>query len=148
MKLVLLFFCGILIFIVILATLVIFSTIKLNVKKCYISNIENGRKKAKVDKDFDIYVEFYLLGIIKIFKIKITKKLLSKIKVKDEYKKIENDVKIIKSVHPLEITKKLKLKLEKVNIYLNFGTEDVMATVYLVAIISSILRRNIWNNKS
>lgn len=148
MKLVLLFFCGILIFIVVFLVLVIFSSIKLNVKKCYISNIENGRKKAKIDKQFDIYVEFYLLGLIKILKIKITKNLLKKIKVKDDLKSIEKDVKIVKSVHPIEIIKKLRGKIEKANIYINFGTEDVMITVYLVAIISAILRNSIWKNKS
>lgn len=148
MKLVLLFFCGILIFIVLTIILIIFSTIKLNIKKCYISNIENGKKKIGIDKNFEVYLEFYLLGLIKILKIKVTKELLEKFKVKNDIASIENDIKAIKSVNLMKIIKHLKLKLEKANIYLNFGTEDVMSTVYLVAIISSILRSDIWNNKS
>lgn len=148
MKLVLLFFCGILIFIVILATLVIFSTIKLNVKRCYISNIENGKKKIGIDKNFEVYLEFQLLGLIKILKIKVTKELLERFKVKNDIVSIENDIKAIKSVNLIKIIKHLKLKTEKANIYLNFGTESVMLTVYLVAIISSIIRNNICKIES
>lgn len=148
MKLVLLFFCGILIFIVILTILVIFSTIKLNVKKCYISNIENGKKKIGIDKNFEVYLEFHLLGLIKILKIKVTKELLERFKVKNDIVSIENDIKAIKSVNLIKIIKHLKLKTEKANIYLNFGTESVMLTVYLVAIISSIIRNNICKIES
>lgn len=148
MKLVLLFFCGIFIFLVLAVILIILSSIKLNVKKCYLSNIERGKKKAGIDKEFQIYAEFYLLGLIKIFKVKITKDLLEKLKVKNDIASIENDIKAIKSVNIIEIIKHLKLKIEEVKIYLNFGTESVMLTVYLVAIISSIIRNNICKNKS
>ena len=57
------------------------SKIKLNIKKCNITNIKEGRKKKGIDKEIAIYLEFFLLGFIKIGKIKITEKLLEKLKI-------------------------------------------------------------------
>ena len=148
MKLVLLFFCGILIFIVLTVILIMFSSIRLNIKRCYISNIENGRKKIRLDKNFEVYLDFYLLGLVKIFKIKITKDLLEKLKIKNDITSIENDIKAVKSVNFIKIIKHLKLKVEEANIYLNLGTESLMLTVYLTAIISSIIRNTICTIES
>ncbi len=148
MKLVLLFFCGILIFIVLNVILIMFSSIRLNIKRCYISNIENGRKKIRLDKNFEVYLDFYLLGLVKIFKIKITKDLLEKLKIKNDITSIENDIKAVKSVNFIKIIKHLKLKVEEANIYLNLGTESIMLTVYLTAIISSIIRNTICTIES
>ncbi len=142
MKVVLLFFCGILILMVCLFILVIFSKIRLNVKKCKIENIKCGKKIRGLDKEFEVFFEFYLLGFIKIFNIKITKKLLNKFKIKQDIKSLEKDAQIVKKAHPIQIIKKLKLKLESLKLNLDFGTESVMLTVYLVAIISSIVRYN------
>jgi len=84
MKIVLLFFCGILIFISLAGLLLIFSKIKLNIKKVSITNIEKGRKQKGLSKEFEIYLELYILGFIKIARIKLTKKLAEKFKVKEE----------------------------------------------------------------
>ncbi len=138
MKLVLLFFC----IIVLLLLLIIFSDVRLNIKKCYISNIEEGRKKDKLNKEILIYVEFYLLGIIKIAKIRITEKAMKKIKIETDSKKIKKDVEEIKKLNPIELIKKLKIKVKKLNLNLEFGTESVMLTVYLIAFLSSIVRNN------
>ena len=136
MKLVLLFFCGILILAIVIIILISLSKITLNVKKCNISNIE-GKIKKKTEKEILIYVEIYLLGIIKIAKIKLTSKILRKLKIRNDIKAIEKDVSKIKSVHPIEILKRLKLR----EIYLNLeiGIDDVILTSYLVAVISSAL---------
>ncbi len=143
MKLVLLFFCGILIFCLTLIILIALLQIRLNIKKCYISNIKEGRKQSKVEKEFLIYLEIYLLGFIKIAKIKITKNLINNLNIKPNKREIKKDVKIIKRNHPLEILKKLKIKLKKANLDLEFGTDSVMFTVYMTAIISSIIRNTI-----
>lgn len=134
MKIVLLFFCGILILILLL----IFSKIKLNIKKIRITNIQEGIKQKGLDKEFEIYLELYLLGFIKIAKIRITRKLAKKFKVKEEFKSIKKDVKIAKEIKPLEIIKKLKIKTEKFRMYLALGTESVMLTINLITIISTI----------
>ena len=140
MKLVLLFFCGILISIIL-------SSIKLNVKKCYISNYDRGVKKARLDTQFELYIEFYLLGLIKILKIKITKELINKLNIKKDMSSLKKDAKILKSIHPLEILQKLKLKTEKANLYMYFGLDSINLTVYAVAIISALLRNNIHKSK-
>ena len=51
---------------------------------------------------------------------------------------IENDVKIVKSINHLEIIKRLKIRIEEFKMYLALGTESVMLTVNLIAIISAI----------
>lgn len=148
MKLVLLFFCGILIFIVSVLLLIALSSIKLNIKKCYISNYERGIKKAKLDTEFELYIEFYLLRLIRIFKIKITKETINKLNLKKDMSSLKKDAKVLKAIHPLEIIKKLKLKTEKANLYMYFGLDSINLTVYLVAIISSILRHNLCKSRT
>ena len=135
MKLVLLFFC----ILIVLAILIILSSIKINVKKFYVSNIRGKQRKKELDKKFSIYVEFYLLGIIKLAKIRISKKLLNKLNIKTDAKQIEKSAKAIKKIQPLTIIKKLKIKTEKLNLKLDIGTFDVVLTSYIVAVISSIL---------
>lgn len=140
MKWVLLFFCGIIILVLILFILILSMKIKLNIQRFHISNIEHGRKLRKVNKEFLIYLEIYLLGFIKIAKIRITKELINKINKKQDLTNIEKDVKIVKKIHPLKIMKKLKLNLERLKLYLAIGTENIMFTVNLVTIISSLIR--------
>ncbi len=139
MKIVLLFFCGILGLILLLLFLLITSTIKLNVEKVNISNYENGFKKNKLVKEFRIYVELHLFGKIKIAKIKISKKLIEKINEKNNIKDLKKDVELAKKVNIFEVLKLLKPKLEKLNLITEIGTEDVMITVFLVTFISTIV---------
>lgn len=146
MKLVLLFFCGILIFIVSVLLLIALSSIKLNIKKCYISNYERGIKKAKLDTEFELYIEFYLLGLIKIIKIPIKKDKIEEIIIKKDLNSIKKDAKIVKKIHPLEIIKRLKLKTEKANIEIHFGLDSINLTAYAIAIISTLIRNNICKN--
>lgn len=148
MKVVLLFFCGILAILMILILLILLSSIRLNIKKCYISNIDGTIKKKELEKDILIYLELYLFGVIKISKIRITKELIKKLNIKQDFKDIEEDIKIVKKVKLAEILKKLKIKIEKVKLYLEIGTEDSVWTAYIVAFISAVIRNNTWNNRS
>ena len=139
MKIVLLFFCTILGLILFSIILILLSTIKLNIKNISIKNIENGIKKKEIDKDFDIYLELYLFGKIKAAKIKITDKILKKMHVKENVEDIEKDVKTIKKVKSLEIIKMLKIKIEELNLNAEIGTEEILLTVFIVTILSSII---------
>lgn len=132
MKLVLLFFCGI----ITLISLVIFSTIRLNVKKCDISHIEKNVKK-KLEKDIAIYLEIYLLGIIKIAKIRINKEKLQKVERKSGIKSIKRDIQIIQNIN---LIKKLKIKIKKAYLNLEIGLDDVVITSYIVALMSTLIR--------
>ncbi len=142
MKLVLLFFCVIFsIFI-----LILFSDLRLNIEKLYISNIEKGKKTKNLNCENLIYIEFYLLGILRIAKIRITKEMVKKVKIDTSPKAIEKDIQKMKNIKPLEILKKLKLKIKKLNLDLEIGTESIMLTVYLIPFISSILRNSFKYN--
>lgn len=140
MKLVLLVFCGALIFIILLLILIIFSSIGLNIKECHISNFTNNIKEKKLKKEFNIYLEFYLLGIIKIAKIRLTKEILAKIKNKQDAQKIKEETKIITKSNPIKLLKNLKIKVKRFYLDLELGTEDVMITSYSVATIAAIIR--------
>lgn len=142
MKLVLLFFCIILAIFINLLLLILLSSIKLNIKKCYISNIKGNIKKKGLDKEFLAYLEFYLFGLIKIARIRITKKLIKRIYIKENLNNIERDVKIIKFIRLRNIVKKLKLKLERFDFKLELGTDSPVWTAYIVGVISSIIRNN------
>ena len=143
MKLVLLFFCVL----IIILLMIVFSSVKLNIKKCKISNFE-GNVKHKLDKDVLIYIEFYFLGLIKITRIRVTKRLFERFNIKDDIKKVEREPNVIKKIHPIEIIKKLKIKVEKLYIDLSIGIDDVIITSYLVALISSIIRNSYGTGKS
>lgn len=142
MKLVLLFFCVFFGLILALCLLLICSTIKLNIKKLEISNIEGHFKKKKTDIEGQVYLELYLFGAIKIAKLKIRPKMLKKIKENNDIEKVKKEAKVIKKARPLEVIKKLKIRLEEINLKLQIGIDDVIITSYLVAFISSILRNN------
>ena len=112
MKLVLLFFCIILI----IFLSVLFSNVRLNVQQFYISNIENDRKIKDVKKNFLIYLELYLFGAVKIAKVKVTKNKLQKLKIKGDIKSLEKDAFMIKDLKIIEDLKKLKAKTKKINV--------------------------------
>ena len=140
MKWFLLFFCGILGLMLLLLLLIISAKIKLNIQKFYISNIERDRRLRKINKEILMYLEIYLFGFIKIAKIRLTKELFKKISEKQDLTNIEKDAKIIKKIKPIKVIKRLRPKLEKLKLYLAIGTENVMLTVNLVTLISSLIR--------
>ena len=125
--------------ILILAVTIILSDIRLNVKKCDIHNIYKNRKTKDLSKEFLIFLEFYLFGIIKIARIKITKEKLDKLKLKKDLKSIKNDVSMFKRLHILEAIKKLKIKVKRMNLNLELGLDSLNLTVYAVTLISSVL---------
>ena len=143
MKLVLLFFCVI----IFLLFMIVFSTIKLNVKKFNILNVEQSLGRNK-EKEILIYAEFYLFGIIRIARIKVTKRLLERLKIRRDVKKLERDVTNFQFNNVIDVIKKFKIKLESINLSLSFGVDSVILTSYLVAFISTILRSGYNNYKS
>jgi len=135
MKIVLLFFCAILIFIIILILLLISLTIKLNIEDISINNFEKGIKKKGLDKKFLVYLEFYLFGKIKIAKMQLKRTMLKKLNLKNDVKK---DLKSLNNVNVIELIKKLKIKYEKIDFNVQIGTEDIFLTVFLVTFISAV----------
>lgn len=141
MKLVLLFFCVILSFILFFLLILIFSTIKLNIKEIKISNYENGFKK-KLEKKINIFLEVYLFGIIKIGKINLNKKIFNKMKTKFDFKKISKNAKKIEQIKILKLLNLLRIRIEEANLNAQIGTEGLILTVFAVTFLSSISRHH------
>lgn len=150
MKIVLLFFCAILGIILLSLLLIIFSSIKLNVKRARISNFDKGIKKRKIEKDFLIYIELHLFGKIKVARIRLKEELFQNLKRQAEKEDISRDVKKLKEINIKEIIKKLKIKTEELNLEAQIGIEDVILTSSVVTIISvalGIALRNLNHDK-
>lgn len=121
---------------------VLLSTISIRIEKLEISNCNSINK---LTYNFEIYFEILTLNKFKIFSLKINKdkikQLNSKVKFKNKmqnmnFKKIKQDFPKIKL---REILKKLNINVQKFNLKFELGTEDVIITSALIAIISSAL---------
>ena len=133
--LVFIFFGFLILFLLSIVLLLVFtmSTIKIKIKDLKIENSE-------INKKYKFYIELYFLNKIKIFSIKINN---------DKYKKIVKNKRLKnlnKSNLPigrliLNIIK--KIRIEKLNLKLSIGTEDVPFTSYVVAIIAGIIGANL-----
>lgn len=129
-------FIYVLIFILLLITILASSTLKINIDKITINN------KTK-SKNIKAYIQLYFLNKIKIAQIEISKDKLKKIpinKIKKELNKM--DIQEIKNdkFEKQEIKRALKalnIKLEKLKLQMNIGTEDVLLTTVIVAILSA-----------
>lgn len=143
MKWVLLFFCVILGLVLLTILILICSTIKFNIAKLNISNLEDESKK-KLEKDIQIFFELYLFGKIRIAKIDLNNDTFSKIKNKTKFdfsrfKNIKRDKKMLKNIKVSKVLDILNPEFQDTDLELKLGTEEVMATVFAVAFISTIL---------
>lgn len=127
---VLVFFIVIFILIVlILAT--ILSTMYFKIENLNISN-ENHKFKFNAI----IYIELYFLDKIKIFKLKINPEKIN-LKEKIDFDKLKNE--LPKKVETKKIIQKLKIELEKIDLNIEIGTQDVLITSGIVAILGSAI---------
>ena len=127
--------CGILIVLMLFFLIILFSTIKINLKKLEASNIG----KEKIEYDFLINIGLYMFGIIKIFGISISKNKIEKSKL---VKKMH-----LEDIHPKpsmlkelsEDIKKLHYTLQLFYLKLDIGTEDILLTSGIVWLISTAI---------
>ena len=140
MKWVLLFFCTFLGLILLIIFFLTLSTIKLNIKRIYLSNYDNGKKKEKLENEVMIYLEIYLFRKIRVKKINLNQNIFSKMNIKTDMQNLRKNIQKIKKAGILEIIKKSKLEIEKAYLNAQIGADDVILTGYLVSIISSIAR--------
>ena len=134
MKWVLLFFCAIFALFLFIILLLSLSTLRLNVKKLNISNFENGTKLDNFKKEIVIFFELYLFGKVPILKINIDKNSYSKMNIENN---ITKDINNLKNLRIFDNIKNLEFKEAKFDLQL--GTEEVMATVFAITFISTIL---------
>lgn len=132
------FLFGIILMIILSIVLLIFSKIGIEVIDFKFSS----QTKRYFNQDYKVILKLYAFGCIPIFKMTITKEKLEKIKVKE---KIENiDVNMLQKdpfFHKelLDAIKKVKIEIEKLNLNIEIGTENVILTAILVPVVSTII---------
>lgn len=127
---VLVFIICILIFLVLLIT---FSTIRIQVENFEASNIENMKKP----KNYKIKIALYLFNKIKWIWISLDDKKIQKISQKSKWNEV--DIKKYVDVKDIKLVKKLSPKISFLNLKVKLGTFDIVATTYLVAILSTFI---------
>lgn len=127
---VLVFIICILIFLVLLIT---FSTIRIQVENFEASNMENMKKP----KNYKIKIALYLFNKIKWIWISLDDKKIQKISQKSKWNEV--DIKKYVDVKDIKLVKKLSPKISFLNLKVKFGTFDIVATTYLVAILSTFV---------
>ena len=127
---VLVFIICILIFFVLLIT---FSTIRIQVENFEASNIENMKKP----KNYKIKIALYLFNKIKWIWISLDDKKIQKISQKSKWNEV--DIKKYVDVKDIKLVKKLSPKISFLNLKVKLGTFDIVATTYLVAILSTFI---------
>lgn len=127
---VLVFIICILIFLVLSIT---FSTIRIQVENFEASNIENMKKP----KNYKIKIALYLFNKIKWIWISLDDKKIQKISQKSKWNEV--DIKKYVDVKDIKLVKKLSPKISFLNLKVKLGTFDIVATTYLVAILSTFI---------
>lgn len=126
-------------FLVLMVTVIILSTISVRIERFNASNYNEG---GKLKIDYKVFFELLFLNKLKIFSIKINKELINKLNVK---KKIENiDFKQAKTNMPSkkdlkQIVKKSQIEIDKLNLKLEIGTIDVILTSAIITALASII---------
>ncbi len=118
-------------FVVILACLT--SKLKINIQSL-------TKQKNSMKIRFHVNVGVYLLGFIKIFGISFQENGIQVLDFHFGYPSVkiaQESMKMFKKNSIIEILKSLKIKLDEFYFTMQIGTEDVMLTTFLVALIST-----------
>lgn len=136
-------FLIILIAICFLALIIILSTVKFNIKKLHIYNLNN---KFKID--FTLQLSIYLFNKINIFKVTIDKDRANGLikSGKINIKKLKDSKQL--NIDTIKLLKNTEIKLEELNFNGCIGTENAAFTAMLVSFINIITVILISNNKN
>ena len=111
-----------------------------------INNIELAKFNDDIHFDkWDVSLKIYLYKILPILKIKVYRKYCSVLGIKIYYKekiKYNSDKQLYKSIYRFfkdDNFEKMDLKFEELDLYLNFGTEDMVITTGLTVLISNLI---------
>ncbi len=124
--------------------------IRINFDNIQISNIDENKRKCKLKYTYTIYLEIIILEKFKIVKIKLDKEKVSRImkNMKLNFNNIDMK-KEIKNRDELVVNlKSLKLVFKELNLNVEIGTEDIISTVGIFTILSTIIPILIRNNKA
>lgn len=122
---------------------IVFLKVKISANNLDLEVIRTNIKRA----EYKVVVGLYFLGFIKIGTIKICNGIISFWFFKIGVDKILNIVKPkVKKIPRKKLINdfcKMKVKLEDLNLNIKFGTDDVIITSILIAIISGIIATTI-----
>lgn len=130
--------CGIAAFFVILILLLFLSTIRINVNKLKLSNIDNNY--GENIKDYSINISMSLFNKIKWISVNLNDKKIKKIQNKMNMKKI--DFKKLKGdfkPDDIKLLKKIKVKIAYLELLARIGVNDVVATSFIIFAITMII---------
>lgn len=137
----------IIIFVQVFVISLLFSCIVINIEECEISYNENKNNKFNIEK-LKIRVQIYLFKFIKLLSINVNKDILAKIKYKltiEEFQKL-NDEQKRGVIFAIKNIRKLRVKIKTIDLDLDLGTENMLATTFLVPVISTALSTLITSN--
>ncbi len=123
--------------IILMVLILIFSTIQINLQKI---DISNNNDKNELKYDYKIFLNLYFLNKIKFISIKIDKEKMKKLDIKKKLQKINfsNMKKELPSKDEAKkLFKKLDVEVTKFNLSAEIGTEDVIITSAIIALLSA-----------
>ena len=125
----------ILVFLLIVLLMLLLCTITIRIEELDLSNCNH---KSKLEYDFEIYFELYVLNKLKILSIKIDKEKVKKFDIKNiNFNKMKNE--IPSKEESKKILEKLNIELSKIDLRVDIGTENVIITSAIIVIISTLL---------
>lgn len=140
-----LLFCTILIIVISFFFLIIFSTLKIEIKNFKVSNLYTNKENTistNLNEPFkyEIDIALEILNKLKYFSLNLNDKKIKKITLKmhlDKTKIQELERKI--SISDIKELIKIKPKISYMNLKLKLGIDDVLLTTYSVPIISTVI---------
>ena len=126
--------CGIAAFFVILILLLCLSTIRINVNKLKLSNIDNNY--GENIKDYSINISMSLFNKIKWISVNLNDKKIKKIQNKMNMQKI--DFKKLKGnfkPDDIKLLKEIKVKIAYLELLARIGVNDVVATSFIISLL-------------
>lgn len=146
------FFFLAIIIIFVLIIILLLSTLEIDIKKFKISN----NKEIKIEQEYLINISIKFLNKIKIINIKLDNNKMQKayIKIKNKnikFKQIKDNISLNINKQALKKILKHIPQISNIKFTLNIGLEDIIATSFLIATIStffSIFIRGITNKNS
>ena len=134
---IILFFLFILIILLVICIIAYTSKIGIEIENLEIDTEKPSGKK--INKDCKIYIFFQILGKIKLFKKNIKHIGIPNVKFQNK----DIDIKFLKErdlkIDYKEILKNIEVYFEKIDLYIQIGTEDAALTAILTGIIASFL---------
>lgn len=140
-----LLFCTILIIAISLFFLIIFSTLKIEIKNFKTSNLTTNKEKStftnsKKYSKYEVNIALEILNKLKYFSLNLNSRKIKKITLKmhldkTKIKELEREI----SISDIKEVMNIRPKISYMDLKLKLGIDDVLLTTYSVPIISTLI---------